>query len=887
MPEGRGPLNEAKRLLLVQQAIAGHIAGARSRAELLERVVATIGESLEWSFGAGWELASDDRLHCRATWQRPGAGMDWFMRETLARHFPHGEGLPGRTWARGEPVWIPDLGREAAAQGRSVAPAAGVASAVAFPVRIGERFDGVLEFFGEEIREPDTELLAMFATVGGHLAQALERWGAIGALADSEELNRSVVAALEEGLLVFADDMRIVSANAAAARILGIPHEGILGRSPAEILESGFEVLDADDMPVDPEANAVTKTLQTGEPQRDVALGLTRPDGSRALLSLNVQPLRRPGQPRPHGVVCSLADITQRRIGELALRDERDRAQSYLDVTTTMIVVLDARARVELINPKCLEVFGRAEHEVVGRDWFELAVPEEERVRTREAFDRLIAGEVELAEFFENQIVTAEGRERTIAWHNAVVRDSAGRVTGTISSGEDVTERRAAEREIAHLAFHDHLTGLPNRTLLEEHLAIALARAARRTHSVAMLFLDLDDFKRVNDSLGHAAGDALLQEVATRLGAVTRASDLLARQGGDEFLLLLTDLGDDPAGEACRVAGKLERALERPFQLGGREFQIDASIGLSLFPHDAPTADALMRHADAAMYQAKSAGRARMVLHAGDDQHRPTSSTIERLADPERLRHAIEHDELVLHYQPVVRLADGGVFGVEALVRWQDPERGLIFPLRFIPQAEASGLITALGDWVIEAALRQAAGWARDGLSASVSFNLSPRQLRPGLAGKVGEQLQQTGVDPRLVSIEITESAAMLEAGAGAPLLRDLAALGIRLAVDDFGAGYSSLARLRTLPVEILKIDRSFVLAVPEDSGARAMLASIVRMAGALGKVPIAEGVETGEQHQFLRDLGCPLAQGNLLSRPLPEGEATEYLRAERGAARV
>ena len=287
-----------------------------------------------------------------------------------------------------------------------------------------------------------------------------------------------------------------------------------------------------------------------------------------------------------------------------------------------------------------------------------------------------------------------------------------------------------------------------------------------------------------------------------------------------------------------------------------------------------------MRHADAAMYQAKSGGRARMVLHAGDDHHEQTVSTIERLADPERLRHAIEHDELVLHYQPVVRLRRRRHVrsrGAGALARSRARAH---LPVEFISQAEASGLITALGDWVIKAALRQAAGWARDGLSRKrlvqpLAPSAAPRARREG--GRAARARRAS--TRRLVSIEITESAAMLEAGAGAPLLRDLAALGIRLAVDDFGAGYSSLARLRSLPVEILKIDRSFVVEVPEDGGARAMLASIVRMAGALGKVPIAEGVETPEQHQFLLDLGCPLAQGNLLSRPLPEGEATEYLR--------
>jgi diguanylate cyclase (GGDEF)-like protein/PAS domain S-box-containing protein len=879
MADAARTLTEAKRLLRVQQSIAGHIAGARSRAELLQRVLATIGGSLEWTFGAAWGRDFDDRLRCRATWQRKGAGVAEFERETRSHAFARGESLSGRTWAYGEPVWLPDVAGERCLPRREAAVRAGLACGVAFPLAAGDRFDGALEFFSAEIREPDADLLAMFAAVGSHLAQALERWDAIVALADSEELNRSVVSALQEGVLVFSAAGRIVAANAAAGRILGLPREAIVGGSPRELVGSGIELLLPDGSPVTAESSAALEALRQGQAQRDVVLRIVRPDGSMGWVSLTAQPLKHPRDP-PHGVVCSLEDITERRAAELALRDERDRAQRYLDVTTTMIVVLDAQERIELLNPKCAEVLGRPEERLVGRNWFDLAVPERERERTREAFHRLLAGEVELVECYENPVVTRDGQERTIAWHNAVVRVGDGQVTGTISSGEDVTERRAVEREMTHLAYHDRLTGLPNRTLLEQHLAVALARAVRQGHGVALLFLDLDDFKLVNDSFGHAAGDNLLREVAARLRAVTRASDLLARQGGDEFLLLLSDLGEDADSVAGAVADKLEAALEPPHSVGGAEFYVSASIGISLYPGDAESAAALMRHADAAMYQAKADGRARVRRYPSDDPKLETDSIIERLSIPTRLRRAIEHDELVLHYQPMVRLADAQVVGMEALVRWQDPERGLIAPAQFIPHAEESGLIAALGDWVLAAVLRQAGEWAQQGLRPRLAFNLSPHQLRhPGLVDSVRERLGASELEPSRLSAEITESAAMVEAGAGAPTLNELAALGITLAVDDFGAGYSSLARLRGLPIEILKIDRSFLAAVPGDREARALLSSIVHMAGALGKVPIAEGVETPEQHRFLLELGCPLAQGFLLAHPMDAERATEHLR--------
>jgi diguanylate cyclase (GGDEF)-like protein/PAS domain S-box-containing protein len=872
---------EAKRLLRVQQAIAGHIAGAESRAELLQRVLGTIGSSLEWTFGAAWDLDPDGRLRCRATWQRPGAQLDEFEAETRERSLARWEGLPGRTWALGEPMWIPDAADENVlpfGRARRASARMGLASAVAFPVTAGERFDGVLEFFSAYIREPDADLLAMFAAVGSHLAQALERWDAIAALADSEELNRSVVSALAEGVMVLAADGRVLEANEAAAQILGVARDALVGRSPDELVDSGFEVLDETGVAVSADANAVLDAIRTGRPQRDIIVNVRRSDGSGAWLSVNLQPLQRTGDAEPHGVVCSLEDITERRRTVVALRDQRDRAQRYLDVTNTMIIVLDAKGRVELINPKCMEVLGRTAEQLKGRDWVDLAVPAHARERSRETIRRLMAGELEPVEFSESPVLTRDGRERVIAWRNAAVRDDSGRITGTISSGEDVTERRAAEQEIAHLAFHDHLTGLPNRTLLEEHLSIALARAARQGHSVALLFLDLDDFKLVNDNFGHVAGDQVLGEVASRLRSVTRASDLLARQGGDEFLLLLTDLGDDPEAVAGAVATKLTAALERPFALDGSSFHIGASIGISLFPRDAASADALMRHADAAMYRAKAAGRAAVVVYPAEPSPEPRVVAVDRPAEPVRLRHAIENDELVLHYQPVVRLRDGQIVAMEALVRWQDPDRGLIAPGEFIPQAEHTGLIGALGDWVLDAVLAQAGRWAGDGLRPGISFNLSPHQLRnPRLAGALRERLEETGVEPERVSVEITESAAIVEADGSA--LRELAAVGIRLAVDDFGMRASALGRLRTLPVDTIKIDRAFVSEIAGDREARAVLSSIVRTAEELGKVPIAGGVETRAQRRHLIELGCPLAQGFLLALPMTAAQATEHLR--------
>ena len=877
-------------MLRVQQAIAGHIAGAHSRVELLENVLASLGGSLEWTWGAAWVRDVDDRLRCRVTWERPGSQVAEFSAETNRLAYARGEGLPGRTWAFGEPAWVTDIAAEDTVSRRDAAQRAGLVAAVSFPLVAGERFHGALEFWSAADREPDVDLLAMFAAVGSHLGQFLERWAAVERLADSEELNRSVVAALEEGVLVYDSTGSIVSANASAERILGVPADALFGRSPREpaggaAASASPEVLRDDGSLVSPKAGLALRTLETGIPQRDVILRISRGDRDDAWVSVNLQPLKRPGEDRPHGVVASLADITERRAAERSLREERDLAKRYLEVTSTMIIVLDEKGCIVLINPKGCEVLGRSREELIGKGWFEVAVPARERDDVRDAFRGLLAGRTEGLEFFENPVCTAEGEERTIAWHNGVLRDENDRISGTVSSGEDVTERRAAERQVAHLAYHDRLTGLPNRTLLEEHLAMAVALASRQEESLALLFLDLDNFKLVNDSFGHTAGDELLREVAGRLREVTRASDVLARQGGDEFLLLITDLGEHPPATAAAVAGKLASALAEPFELGGSEFQVDASIGVSIYPRDATDGESLLRHADAAMYQAKGAGRGRISVYASEDPDLQTLSIRERLSAPTNLRRAIERNELVMHYQPVVRLADEQVVGLEALVRWQHAERGLLLPAHFIPLAEETGLISALGDWVLAAVLAQTAAWTQAGLVPQVSFNLSPHQLRqPSLPDRIREQLVASGVDARSLSAEITESAAMLELAATAPVLSRLSALGLRLAVDDFGAGYSSLARLRTLPVHILKIDRSFLAEIPESHDAGAIVSSIVSLAGALGKVAIAEGVETPEQRAFLIEHGCPLAQGFLLARPMPAEQATDVLLEARRA---
>jgi diguanylate cyclase (GGDEF)-like protein len=439
----------------------------------------------------------------------------------------------------------------------------------------------------------------------------------------------------------------------------------------------------------------------------------------------------------------------------------------------------------------------------------------------------------------------------------------------------------ALRGEMAFLAYHDPLTGLANRAALEIALDEAIAEARLAGTVVALAFADLNEFKRVNDSLGHDVGDELLCQVAARLRTAVRPGDLVVRQGGDEFLVLVRDLPVASREHAEAVGQRIADAMHAPFALGAAELLVDASVGVSLFPADAETAETLRKHADAAMYEAKAAGGGVHVYGLG------TADPLARLELAARLRHGIERGELELHHQPILRLADETVMGVESLVRWRDPMRGLVPPGEFIGVAERTGVIDPLGDWVLRDVCRQAAEWAELGLMPNVGFNVSPRQLRRAdVARRFAEIVKAHGIDPSRFVLEITESAWSLEASRLLPVLSELRAVGFALAIDDFGAGYSSLWRLRELPVQIIKVDRAFLRGVPADEQGRSVYSAILQLADACGCDVVAEGVEQADQAAFLIESGCRIAQGYHFSRPVPGPEMTALLQESIAADR-
>jgi diguanylate cyclase (GGDEF)-like protein/PAS domain S-box-containing protein len=603
--------------------------------------------------------------------------------------------------------------------------------------------------------------------------------------------------------------------------------------------------------------------LAVGEHELAEAPILEKPFSYRSLIAAVVQLAERSGRRKPSSEDSQPAFVGDRSlvIPSLAL---------LMDNIADELWFCDAFGNVVLANRAGLRNLGLAELEDVvqpAEAWFSKLEIFEGKNRPRAPQDapllRSLKGEV-ITNCEEAIRHPKTGRMLHREVFSAPIRAGNGAIVGSVAVVRDVTERREAEERVRRLALHDALTGLPNRTLLHDRLAHAIALARREGAEVAVLILDLDHFKDVNDTLGHHEGDQLLCSVARRLSRIVRDSDTLARLGGDEFALV-QDQVRAPA-DAVTLASKILDALSAPFHLGGLEVYAPASIGIALFPDDGSDPAELLKNADLALYRAKNQGRFRFRLF---EPAMDAEVQARKLLELE-LRRAIRREELVLEYQPQLDLSSGRFVGVEALVRWRHPRRGLVLPGEFIPVAEASGLIRALGEWVLHQACRQGEAWNKNGCSLTVAVNLSPAQLKHNHLGlMVGHALTQASIEPGHLEFEITEGVLIekLEQGEDSCLL-DLTARGVRLAIDDFGIGYSSLSYLKQLPVAKIKIDRSFVRDIATEPDADALVRAMIVLGHNLGKRVAAEGVETEQQLALLRQFGCDYAQGFLLARP-------------------
>lgn len=674
---------------------------------------------------------------------------------------------------------------------------------------------------------------------------------------------------------VIATDLKctVTHWNRYAERLFGYTRDEAVGRNITElgvVDDPGF-------------ASRKMKVLMAGEPYEG-EFRARRKDGSEFACYTHDTPIHD-DDGELSGFVGVAGDITVRKEAERAIAESERRFRRLVEQAADGFFVFDSDGRVLDLNQGAVSSLGYTRDELL-----QMRLREVDAALSHETLDDLLSGSA------RGRPVTVESvyRRKDGTTFPVEVRmgllDAGGPELLFLALARDISDRKRAEEQIAYLARYDSITGLPNRGLFEEHLELALSRARRGRSSLAVLYVDLDRFHLVNESLGRAAGDELLRQAASRLREVARTMDLVARDGADEFLMLLPDIGplgplDGSAAEGAETAAqemarRVHETLEESFVIHGSESFVGASIGISVFPSDGGYPGDLIDHAAAALREVRRGGQAAWGIFAGESERRR-----ERLGLVTRLRRAIDRGEFVLHYQPIVDLPatlesfEGGngrglhehIVGVEALVRWEDPERGLVPPGDFIPVAEDVGLIQPIADWVVGEACRQAREWLDQGWTLNVGLNLSPRQLwEPELAQRIMDDAARAGIERGRLVIEITETAAMTDWSRTEGVLCDLRANGFRLAIDDFGAGHSSLARLGALPADSLKIDRSFVSGLPDDETSAMMVTAIVQLAGNLGMQAFAEGIETEEQLRFVVGTGCERGQGFLFSRAVP-----------------
>jgi len=706
--------------------------------------------------------------------------------------------------------------------------------------------------------EPSEEEKHIIQIAASAIETEESRWHAGDALRESEERFRGLFAEMNEGCAIHqmvygpegaVEDYIFVAMNPAAERMTGLSWERIRGRRASDVFGAGNA----------PFIEEYARVAQTGEPlTREV---LFAPLGKHFRIAVF--------SPGPGTVANVFDDITEKRQAEESMRTQI----SAMNAASDQILIANPRGQVVFANSSFAAESGCAIDQVVGShmsSWLRSNRPGEDCFG--EIWSTVTSGGT-----WQGELVTSGDNGASLVEDITVTpaRNEAGAVESVITIKRNITEKKVYEERLDHLAHHDPLTGLPNRLLFSDRLSQSLAQARRRERLAAVMFLDLDQFKLVNDTLGHNAGDVLLWQVAGRLTKRLRDVDTIARMGGDEFTIILTDIAS--SDDAIAVAQRVLSLFAQPFTLAGRELFISTSVGISVFPSDGEDAETLVRNADAAMYRAKEQGKDSYCLYTES----LNAAALEQMTLLNNLRKAIQNEEFTLHYQPRVDIRTGDLLGLEALIRWVHPEMGPIQPSQFIPVAEDSGLIGPITDWVLRTACAQNKAWQDSGLPPlEVAVNISARQMeQDGLVATVRRTLDRAGLEPRYLGLELTESALMRNPETSVKILRRIREMGVRVSLDDFGTGHSSLSKLKRLPIDTVKIDQSFVKDINTDHENAAIATAIVAMAHGMRLRVLAEGVETVEQLEFLRALECDEVQGYFIGRPVPHEEIEETLR--------
>ncbi|MDA8128679.1 MAG: EAL domain-containing protein [Betaproteobacteria bacterium] len=754
---------------------------------------------------------------------------------------------------------------------RERALALGYRSLAAAPLRMHGKTIGALAVYSGEVHAFDQEKVVLLEKLAADLGAAIGHRVALGALRESEARFRLLLDASPEAIFGVDAQGICTFVNPACLAMLGYTQEEMLGKSVHALIHHTHP----DGRPYPKSDCHIRRSTLDGEPTHVDNEVHWRKDGSSFPVEYWSHPMYRDGE--LVGAVVNFIDISERKRMEQALRQSEERYRLISSVSTDLLYSCmqaeDGSVAIDWATASVDRVFGYTPDEILQQGWWRGYVHPEDLPEFDRNIAHLATGERSECEL---RIVASDGAVHHVRAYTLAVEPQDGQ-TGRRLYGalQDITERKLAEARIEFLAHHDVLTGLPNRVLLRDRFEQALARAHRSGTHAAMLYLDLDNFKIVNDTLGHAAGDKLLLEAVRRLVRCTRDSDTLSRQGGDEFILLLNEVPEMEVVE--RIATNILRQLAGPVEIGGHAINASCSIGIAVYPQDGSDFDSLLQKADTAMYNAKDTGR--NTYRFFDD--RMNRQAHEHLALRNRLHQALDRAELQLHYQPRMDVEGHRVTGVEALLRWHNAELGHVSPARFIPVAEDCGLIVPIGAWVIEQACRQAQAWRQSGLpDLTMSVNLSALQFRrAGLIETVAGALARSGLPPHLLELELTETILLQDVENTLETVRQLKALGVRLSIDDFGTGYSSLSYLKRFAVDRLKIDQSFVRDIGSDPDDAAIVTAIIQLARSLRLGITAEGVETPQQLAFLREAGCGEVQGYLFSIPLPPAELEAFLR--------
>jgi diguanylate cyclase (GGDEF)-like protein/PAS domain S-box-containing protein len=722
---------------------------------------------------------------------------------------------------------------------------------------------GVLLAYSREERVFRDYELSFLKSTANIVGEALARDRTESALRKSESRLRQLIASALDVVITIDRAGIVVEWNPQAEATFGIAAREVIGKElPKSLLQST-------------DYRAIQRLLsRSRQGQRDTVIRrrvetiANRANGEAFPIEMTIEQV---GSGSDQLFTAFIRDISERKRAQDELEHRERRFRTIFEKSWSGVALLDADLRFTFAGSSTTNILGYDDADLLGEPFLDLV-----HSREREVTARLFHSLREEPTREAHGELRFRHKNGTWVWLEGFAQNllHESSVSAIVLNYRDVTQRRMTEKQLEYRAHYDALTGLPNRVLFRDRVVNGLAQAQRHNRSLAIMYLDLDHFKLVNDGLGHSFGDGLLAAVATRLQKSLRASDTISRIGGDEFAILINDITDSNA--VATLARKLLDSLSTAFRIDEHDLYVNASIGISVFPSDGMDVETLVKCADAAMYRAKELGRNQAQLFAPSMNER----YVHRLAIEQNLHQALERGELELYYQPIYDRVRRRVTSAEALLRWNDPRRGMVSPAEFISLAEDTGLIIPIGDWVVRSACEQLRQWQTDGLPAMhMSVNISAHQLQqPDFMQMLENAISSNGVDPHLIQIEITETAAMLNVDRTMRLLRDMRAMGLAVAIDDFGTGQSSLIYLKQFPIDTIKIDKAFLRDITEDETAAALVSYVINLAHTLRLKVVAEGVETEEQYTFLRHYGCDQMQGYLLSRPLSAEKFRSYV---------